>query len=221
MEQFQNRAWRQSFRLHVLVLERFLAERSRERLTGEQIVYLAGVIARRLDAAYQEQIRELLLESPQQLDDLIRGHAPYIGQNAPIVTISRINAEFLTVELAFLGPSSATAFLMHVPVRYFDVAAFYSREAGNRSLADLFSFMRRRHDEVVELISGYRIYLEEGLAHDPGRGLPETLWERFGTERNERNNRKERWERMGVDPKRKQHIHREEFHKMLDFTSPN
>ena len=221
MEQFLNRAWRQSFRVHVLVLERFLLETRRAKFEGEHIVYLAGIIARRLDAAYQEQIRNLLLESPEELETIIRSHAPYIGQNAPIVTISRINAEYLTVELAFAGPSAGASFLMRLPARYFDVAAFYSREAGNRSLADLFSFMRKHQQMVLELLTDYWKFLEQETSIMSEEGLPGALWDRFAAQVNDRDAKKERWERMGVDPKHKQHIHREEFNKMLDFTSPN
>ena len=220
MEQFGNRSWRQSFRLHVLVLERFLIETRRERLAGEQIVYLAGVFARRFDPAYQQQIRDLLLDSPEDLDRLIRRHSPYIGQNAPIVTISRINGEYLMVELALNGPSASYSFLMRLPPRYFDVAAFYSREAGNRSLADLFSFMRKHTESIVQLFSGYQEFLETRMDL-PEEALPGELWDRFAAELNDRDAKKERWERMGVDPKHKQHIHREEFNKMLDYTSPN
>lgn len=220
MQEFLNRSWKQTFRVHVLILERFLLQSRLLRVNAEQLVFVAGMVARRLDAAYQLQIQDFLLEEPDQLDGLIRRHAPYIGQNAPILTISRINGEFLIVDVAFKDRPGVTAFDLSVAARYCDVAAFFARQAGNRSLADLFAFLRKNCEEVVRALAAYQTFLANGGPSETAK-LPAGLWERFATERNDRNDKKERWERMGLDAKHKQHIDREEFNRMLDFSSPN
>ncbi len=212
--------WRESFRLHVIGLERFLDDRGGENIAGEHTVYLAGMIARGMDDAYFEQIENYLLDDPGAIDAAIRRHEPYIGQNAPIVTLSRINAEHLTFQLAAAEGEITRFFEMSIPTRYFGIASFYSEQAGDRTLSSIFAYFRNNLPLILDVLTGYLNFLEENGDALHGAFTRET-WERLGTESNERNARKERLERMGLDSRRKPRISRSEFNKMIDFASPN
>ena len=92
--------WENMYRLHLLGLEKFLLNRKPSPLSGEQTVYLAGMIARELDLEYKRQAEKFLVQDPEEIDRAVCLHEPYIGQNAPIVTLCKINAERQTIEIA-------------------------------------------------------------------------------------------------------------------------
>ena len=160
--------WSQTFRAHVLGLEYFLARRlshDKRRALGrfsvEETVYLAGMIARETDHNYLQQIQEYLVADPEEISAVVRRHAPYLGQNAPVVTLSRINAEHMTLQIASGAFGTATGFLqLTVPARYFGIASFYSGQAGNQNLARIFDFFRNHLSVVVEVVAEYIEYLE-------------------------------------------------------------
>ncbi|MCR9144477.1 MAG: hypothetical protein NXI24_19725 [bacterium] len=160
--------WSRTFRNHVLGLEQFLAEhmqpRWRDRLPGEQTVYLAGMIARELDRGYRAQIQDYLVEDPEKIDRIVRRHAQCLGQNAPVVTLSRINAEHATLQIAIDAsgdlPGASRLFLLTLPARYFGIASFYASQAGNQNLARIFDFFRNHLSVVVDILAGYLESLE-------------------------------------------------------------
>jgi hypothetical protein len=221
--------WTHTFRLHVLGLEQYLVRqmdpRSRVRLPGAETVYLAGMIARELDRDYLAQIQDYLVEDPGELDRTARQHAPYLGQNAPLVTISRINAEHLTLQIAGSADASGgTVLHLMIPARYFGIAAFYSLQSGNQTLARIFDFFRNHLALVVEIVAGYIEYLEahDGeLEIDPEDIVQSPTWQKFAGERNDSNRRKEFWEAARLNPRRKNRISGFEFRRMIDYTSPN
>jgi len=220
MKKFRKGHWKETFRIHVLNLERFLFSRGTPAISGEQSVYLAGMIARKLDRAYQSMIRDMLWEDPQAADYLIRKHDAYIGQNAPIVTLSRINAEYLTLQIARKGDPSLRELTMSLPARYYGIASYYSNQAGNRTLAEIFRFLGNHLPLVLDILEGYFNYVE-AFGDRSETHLASEFWERFGNQINERNAKKEGWEKRGIDPSRKTHISRAEFNRMIDFTSKN
>ena len=220
MKKIRKGHWKETYRVHVLNLERFLSSGGRPSLSGEQSVYLAGMIARRLDRNYQAMIQELLWEEPEAVDQLIRRHEPYIGQNAPIATLSRINAEFFTLEIALQGDASLRSLTMALPARYFAVASHFTHQSGNKTLADLFRFLGNHLSLVLDILEGYLDFIEAFGDH-PDRPLSPEAWERFGSEANERNAKKEWWEARGLSPGKKTHISRAEFNRMIDFTGWN
>ncbi|MCB1308531.1 MAG: hypothetical protein KDK30_10140 [Leptospiraceae bacterium] len=218
----QQGGWRELYRLHILILERYLQESATGRLSGEQTVYLAGMLARQTDPLYRKQIEDLIFESPEDMDRTIRRHDPYIGQNAPIVILARTNAEFLTIDIISRQENSHTVrtFELQIPARYFGIASFYAHQAGNRTLSDIFDSIRKQYELIVRILSGYCRYIEQN-SHQLSETVPDRLWQRFGEVINERNNRKENRERQGIDPSRKNHISRREFNGMLNYSSPN
>lgn len=223
--------WSRTFRNHVLGLEQFLADnvkpRFRDRLPGEQIIYLAGMIAREMDRAYLAQIQDYLVEDPHEMDQAVRRHAPYLGQNAPLVTLSRINAEHATLQIATTGSAAgdvSQVFLLTLPARYFGIASFYSSQAGNQTLARIFDFFRNHLAVVVEILAGYIENLDEkdwDLDVDPEQLAQSTAWKKFAAETNEVNKRKDFWEAARLNPAKKNRISGIEFREMIDYTSPN
>jgi hypothetical protein len=181
-----------AFRFHLLALEHYVSEERLLRLPGDKSVYLAGMIARQTDPAYTQQTEDFLIESPEQIDLFVRMHDPYIGQNAPIVTVSRINAERITLNLA-QARREAYSFELRFAARLFGLASHYSYLAGNRTLVRYFLFSEEPFPDCSAPAAG--------ISGVPGResGAPEesidqaskAMWERLGSERNERNNKKE------------------------------
>ena len=135
---------------------------------------------------------------------------------------SRINGEHLTVGIAFerARGGGGLEWKSHVPSRCFGVAAFYSREAGNRHLSEIFAFFHHHHTLVLEILGDYLEFLERDadLISDK---LPPELWSRFGKERNARNEKKEWWESRGINLKGKEGISKEEVRKILDLGGLN
>lgn len=210
--------WKYVYKAHLLLFERFLLTRKAQ-ITSDHTVYLSGMLARHTDRDYQSQIQGLLFEDAEELDQTIRRHDPYLGQNAPIVTLSRINGEHLTVGIAFerlKGTTASQEFKALVPSRCFGVAAFYSRESGNRHLSEILGFFHHHHKLVLDLLTDYLSFLERDAVL-MSESLPSELWRRFGAEKNERNEKKEWWEARGIDLKGKETLSRDELRKMLDF----
>jgi len=210
-----------AFRFHLLALEHYISEERLLRLPGDKSVYLAGMIARQADPGYTEQTEDFLLESPEQIDLFVRSHDPYIGQNAPIVTVSRINAERITLDLA-KKRREAYSYELRFAARLFGIASQYSYLAGNRTLGEIFYFLRNHFPAVLRLLQGYLTFLE-GRADRPQQieRASETMWERLGRQRNERNEKKEAWEKMGINLKKKAMISPAELGGMINFTSEN
>ena len=173
--------WKEAFRLHLIALEKFLGLSDSSpalsgRLSGACSVYLAGMIARELDTEYKRQSRRFLMEDPDEMKRAVRRHAPYIGQNAPLVTLSRINAEHHTLQLAISGRRDASPVARLSAAYYFGIASFYSSQAGNRNLADIYSFFKGNLQEMTAIISRYFIYLIE---HPLNEEIPPEVFRRF------------------------------------------
>lgn len=221
MESKQN--WKSIYRAHLIVLERFLARKPANWINSEKTVYLCGMLARHTDLEYQKQIESFLLEDPEQLEAAIRRHDPYLGQNAPLVTLSRINGEHLTIALAFEladGQQPSAGLRASVSSRYFGVAAFYSREAGNRQLSQIFAFFQHHQKVVLDLLSEYLGYIARPDFQMSER-IPAELWEKFKLEKNERNQKKDWWERRGITLGKKESISSAELRQMLNHGTLN
>ncbi len=220
--------WSRTFRFHVLGLEFFLAAPGtftagvRRHMSAENTVYLAGMIARETDSAYLEQIRTYLVEDPEAMDQTVRRHDPYLGHNAPLVTISRINAEHLTLQFAGERGDGSLTDVVHlmVPAKYFGIASYYSLQAGNHAFARIFDFFRNHLSMIVDVLAGYLDYLEERAGVLPEE-IPVAVWERLGMDSNERNRRKEFWEAAGINTSRKNRLIPLELREMLNYTQPN
>lgn len=210
--------WRDAFSYHLGGLETFLLNRRGRRLNGETTVYLAGVVARESDQEYRRAVSVFRIDHPEELDLAVRRHDPYLGQNAPLVTLSRVNAERLTYELAL--DRGAAQLRRMLPGKYFGIAAYYSHMAGKRQLATLFDFFRNHLGLVIDVIAGYIDWLErEGYELDR---LPSPeLLKKFGAEINELNRRKEFWDAARIDTRRINRIAPYEARQMLDFERPN
>lgn len=208
--------WRETFRSQIVDLERFLLRR-RLHFSADQAVYLAGMLSRLQDRSWMQEIQPYLLESPQAMAEKIRVHEPYIGQNAPVFFVARINGEYLTLRI-ITGQALAVDLEKNVPQRYFLIAARYADRAGQNQMAGIYRFVGYHYDEIIYSLMHYMEYLaSEGHRIE----IPPELWQRFGKADNERNNRKEGWERMRVEPSRRTHISRAEFNDMINFGRPN
>lgn len=212
----------ETFRFHLMAMERYVSEERLFRLPGDKSVYLAGMIARQTDPSSKAQTEDFLIEGPEQLDIFVRMHDPYIGQNAPIVTVSRINAERITLDLAHKR-RSAYSFELRFAARLFGLASHYSYLAGNRTLGDIFYFLRNHFPSVLRLLQGYLAFLAQHpeRLQDSLEIASKAMWERLGRERNERNQKKESWEKMGINLKKKAMISPAELGGMINFTSEN
>ncbi|PJZ69281.1 hypothetical protein CH373_14345 [Leptospira perolatii] len=182
--------WRGTYSSHILLLENFLRPIS-GKPGGEACVYLAGLIARRLDDSYSEAALTYLLEDPSEIDGIVRTHIPYIGQNAPIVTISKINAEFLSFSLAMRENGSFHRLEILAPKKLFSLASTFSYRSGNQVLGGIFGYFSSELDRILELLSDYLCFLgEEPSPFPPSSSIS---WsDRFESEKNERNVFKEK-----------------------------
>jgi len=215
-----NSLWKQTYRLHVLGLETFQSRLARPVFNGEQTVYLAGMIARELDGEYRRQCEAFYLDDATELESAIRRHGAYIGQNAPVALLARINAERWTAELAAASADSDGIIQFLMPARFFGVAAYFSHLSGKNLHAAIFDDLRNRYTRLVELLRGYLQFLtEEGV--DPAAPPCRELLQRFGGERNERNRRKETLEAMGLHTNHRNRLAPFEFRRMLDYGQPN
>jgi len=210
--------WQHTFRFHVLAMEHFLGKNKSISFPGDKCVYLAGMVARQTDEKYCKQIAAMLIEDPAQIDLAVRRHDPYIGQNAPIVTLSKINAEYITVRLA-VSPRIALPFETRFPIRLFGLASQYSYLAGNRTMGDIFHFLRNHFGLVLDLLHGYLEYLQKNAQRL--EEASESMWKRFGSEKNDRNAKKDNWEKRGIDLKKVPQISPAELNAMINFTSEN
>ncbi|TGK14122.1 hypothetical protein EHO60_01905 [Leptospira fletcheri] len=184
-------SWNGTFRSHVLLLENFLSPLS-SKPGGEICVYLAGLIARRLDEAYSSACLSFILEDPSEIDGIVRSHQPYIGQNAPIVTISKINAEFLSFALATKGDQAWRSLEILAPKKLFSLASVFSYRCGNAALGNIFGVFSTELDLLLNILGAYLRYIEENPDRFPPATLSENVSERFSEEINERNRYKER-----------------------------
>lgn len=143
--------WSETYSVHLYRLEQCQYARRQSLLSGELTVYLAGMIARQLDPEYRKQLSSYLFEDPGDLGRKIRRHDPYIGQNAPIVFVSRINAEHRTFSIALNADHSSTM----VPSNLFAIASHYSYKSGNIQLASIFNEFRFQIRNVIYLLAAY------------------------------------------------------------------
>lgn len=208
--------WRETFRKQIIDLERFLVQRHLH-FSPEQAVYLAGMLSRLQDREWIQGIQPYLLESPQAMAERIRLHEPYLGQNAPVFFVARINGEYLTLRI-ITGQALVIDLEKNVPRRYFLIAARYADRAGQNHMAGIYRFVGYHYDEIIYSLMHYLDFLSR---QGDRIEIPPELWQRFGRPDNERNNRKEGWERMGVQPSRRTHINRAEFNDMINFGGVN
>ncbi|MCB1176845.1 MAG: hypothetical protein KDK36_04610 [Leptospiraceae bacterium] len=188
--------WKDTYSHHLLGLGRFL-EKNKTSMQAENFVYLAGMIARWLDKDYKEDTETFIMEDPEEMDHVVRRHSPFIGQNAPVVTISRLNAEFLTITIAQKEKSVFRQFELKTPKKFFGIASTYSYQAGNKNLAEIFRFFSMKINPITEVLGSYLDSLDGKLPeHSP---ITEGLWDKFGKSLNSRNKRKEYNEKMGIE----------------------
>ncbi len=155
----QDGPWRETFPDHLYWLEDYQWTHEGPVFSGDLTVYLAGMVARQLDLDYIEDSREFLLDDPAEIRSEIRKHGPFIGQNAPIAFISRVNAEHMTFGLA---SGSEQIISLTLPASLFGIAAQYFTQAGNTHLGQIFRELGSQLNGVVGRISGY-------LAQNPGQ----------------------------------------------------
>lgn len=210
-------SWNDFFRLHIQFLEDYLQHR-KESISGEPVVYLAGLLARHPDRNYSSQVADYILEDPADMDRFVRQHDPYLGQNAPIVSVARLSAEYKTARLV-RHTGELYSWHMRVPARYFGIAAYYAHQSGNRTLSGLYSFLQSQYGFIIDILRGYIAYLTEKEKTDAE--ISESVWNRFATESNERNDKKEWWAKRGIDLSKKDGLGKYEFNRMIDFTSAN
>ena len=160
-----NASWERNYRRHLIGLERFLLANPEQEIPTEPTIYLAGMIARELDPTYGENIEPYLLADEDEIDATIRRHDPYLGQNAPIVFIARINAEHLTVSRAREKKSveSVSRFELMGPSRLFSIACHYSLQSGNVRMARLYDFYRAHILLIVRLMVAYLRQVHAGM----------------------------------------------------------
>lgn len=218
-EQLPSGYWKETYRRHLLGLGRFLEKRSQS-IQGENFVYLAGMIARWLDKDYKDDSESFLVENPEEIDRVIRRHSPYIGQNAPVVTISKLNAEFFTITIAKKEKSIFRQIELRTPGRFFKIASTYSYYAGNRTHAEIFAFFAQKIDGIAEVLGDYLDSLEGELPSE--EPISEGLWTEFGKFQNSRNKKKEWNDKMHINEKQIPHEAEVEITKIVQsFNSTN
>ncbi len=204
----------------IVAFENFLLDTKNE-ISGEESVYLAGMLARQSNARYLRQIRRLIFRKPEELDNLISKHYLCIGQNAPVYFIVRTNAEFLTVRLLSRNKKQQLCELEKwKPIAYFQIASEYAHKAGNRVLGEIFAHIYKNYNEIFNILSSYYGFLKK---NQPKNIISSAspLWKRFAKVKNERNDKKESWERAGLSEKKKQHLTYHEFNQMINFEALN
>ncbi len=194
-----NGYWKDTYSRHLLGLGRFL-EKKRQVLRGENFVYLAGMIARWLDKDYKEDTEGYLVENPAEIDQVVRRHAPYIGQNAPVVTVSKLNAEFFTITIAQKENSVFKQFELKTPKKFFSIASTYSFYSGNRTQGEIFGFYAEQIHNIAEILGDYLESLEGELPSESP--ITVGLWDEFGKFQNTRNTKKEQNEKRKITEKK-------------------
>jgi len=174
--------WADTFSKHLLAMESSFNQ-GKNQLHPDCSVYLAGVVARKLDPNYWKTVEtHFLVENPEEILSLIRRHYLFIGQNAPIVTVSRYNAEHLLFEIAMEGISSDTLskkIRLRIPARYFGIASTYSRYAGNQILSEILEFFSRNLEQILPDLTSYLWNLKGRKEVPELSPIPTELWERF------------------------------------------
>jgi hypothetical protein len=193
-----NGYWKETYSRHLLGLGRFL-EKKRQILRGENFVYLAGMVARWLDKDYKEDTEGFLVENPSEIDLVVRRHAPYIGQNAPVVTVSKLNAEFCTITIAQKEKSIFRQFELKTPGKFFSIASTYSFYSGNRTHGEIFGFFAQQIHKIAEILGDYLDSLEGELPSESP--ITDGLWNEFGKFQNPRNTKKEQNEKRNITEK--------------------
>ncbi|MCX7999266.1 MAG: hypothetical protein N3A69_10015, partial [Leptospiraceae bacterium] len=147
--------WRDTFQHHIIGIERELERTSRYRFSGELVVYLAGMIARELDKNYKEESKIFLLEAPEQMDEIVKQHILFLGQNAIVVTYSKINAEHLTCSLALSSSKFFTTLELKKATKLFSIASTFSHYSGNHFLGKIFSTIAKNLGSIVRFLEAY------------------------------------------------------------------
>lgn len=216
----QNTFWRNQLVDHVIFMEHFLDKDASMNMEAEQLVFVAGLLARQLDKSYRRQIRPYLKNEPEEIFQTVRRHDPYFGQNAPVVFLSRANAEYLLVQGASALRRGNAHWYSHVlPGQFFGIASQYSYKAGNFMMGDICAFMQKYLPGLVEWLGGYLEFRRNIIEKEPH--FSPAMWNRFGLEKNARNEFKERWAARGIDSRRLKRIPHSEFQKMIQFESKN
>lgn len=184
-------SWKGTFESHVLLLENFLSPLS-SKPGGEICVYLAGLVARRLDDVYSQACLSFILDDPAEIDGIVRSHQPYIGQNAPIVTISKINAEFLSFSLATRDTNAWRSLEILAPKKLFSLASVFSYRSGNMALGNIYGFFSSELDLLLQILGSYLRYIEDNPDRFPPQSISPNVEERFANQINERNEYKEK-----------------------------
>ena len=174
--------WRDTFPNHLIGMERELEFFSFQ-FSAEIIVYLAGMVARQLDKDYKKDSQIFLLETPQKMEELIQKHILYIGQNAIIVTYSKINAEHLACNLALsIDSNFSKNFELKQIVRLFHIASTFSYYSGNQLLGSIFNRISRNFLYILKFLESYLTKLNGKLPEFTP--LSKSIWTRFEKERN-------------------------------------
>jgi hypothetical protein len=185
-----------TFRSHVLALENFLMNEKIHDLKGEPLVYLAGMIARKFDRDYSEDIKPFLFSDPSEMDLLIRKHELYIGQNAPVAFAARINAEYLTISIATQEKSIFSRFQLAIPARFFRISSNYFYYSGNKTLGAVLDYFGKELSTIIKIIHEYLTKYSENFPEN--NKLENQTWTKFGTELNDRNSVKEYLEKKNI-----------------------
>ncbi len=169
--------WHITFPKHLLALETTLLKKN-VKLQSQVSIYLAGIIARKLDKSYWDEIEaNFLLESPDQIFEIIRNHSVYLGQNAPIVTVSKYNAEHILIQIATQALNYV--FYVRIPARFFRIASTYSYYSGNQKMGDLFFTFSQNIEILLPHITSYMDELKStGQIPEPNP-IIQSLWEKF------------------------------------------
>ncbi|GBF50320.1 hypothetical protein LPTSP4_18450 [Leptospira ryugenii] len=169
--------WSSTYPKHLLAMETLFQQR-RQSLHPEVSVYLAGLVARRLDSEYWTQVEQtFLVESPEEIYDLIRKHSLYIGQNAPIVTTSRYNAEHLMINIAL--DQQSYQFLLKIPSKYYGIASTYSYYAGNETLGRILQFLSRHTQQIIDQLRAYMHSIQDRDEIPEPSPILKELWDKF------------------------------------------
>lgn len=172
-------SWKETYPKHLMAMETCFLENNYT-IPPQYSVYMAGIVSRRFDKEYWKDVEnQFLVEYPEEIENLIRRHHQYIGQNAPIVTFSRYNAEHHFM-LNAIEESENLAFLrLRLPIRYFGIASTYSYYAGKKFLGDIFLYFSKN---IEFLLKPLQVYLDKIYGKDE---IPEPhpliaeVWKKF------------------------------------------
>ncbi len=154
--------WKESYKIHLIKMDQFL--RSYEPpLKNDIKVYLAGFFARYLDMEYKKQIRFFLLESKEEMDQIIRKHEYKLGQKSIIYFYAKINAEYKMFSLLLyhlLYNSDSYIFQLKEPANFFSIASIYSLKSGKIYDSLLFDYIYKRIKDIFSALLSYSYFIE-------------------------------------------------------------